>query len=406
MAGALPDSTAGLRRGLLATVRDRGGEITESVAEALLAVPRHLFVPEVSPERAYGDEAIVTKRDADGVPISSSSQPTIMALMLDQLGLAPGHRVLEIGAGTGYNAALMAHLVGPSGTVVSVDIDPEVAQRARENLAAAGYPDVTVVCADGAEGYAEAAPYDRIIATVGVWDLAPAWLDQLASLGRVVVPLALRGAQLSVAFEWDDGRWVSRSLIPCGFMRMRGQLGGPEQTRVLDRELGLMLSLPDSRNVDADGVRAALDGPKVVRATEVTGDGVAHLDGVMLWLAMREPRACALSDQDGPSAALEEALVRVPGFRTAPGIVDGADIALLGSRDLGEGSFELQVQGYGPGGERLATDLAAHIGAWDQAGRPSSRSMSLVAYARDANMPRLDDEIVVDKTHTRIVVRR
>jgi protein-L-isoaspartate(D-aspartate) O-methyltransferase len=106
------NSPADLRRGLLETVRGRGGAVTESVADALLTVPRHVFVLEVDLDRAYSDEAIVTKRDADGVPISSSSQPTIMAIMLDQLGLAPGHRMLEIGAGTGFNAALMAHLVG------------------------------------------------------------------------------------------------------------------------------------------------------------------------------------------------------------------------------------------------------------------------------------------------------
>ena len=98
---------------------------SDLVAAALRAVPRHLFLPDLPPEAAYRDDAIVTKRDADGQGISSSSQPAIMAIMLDQLDLAPGHRVLEIGAGTGYNAALIAHIVGPSGQVVSVDIDAD-----------------------------------------------------------------------------------------------------------------------------------------------------------------------------------------------------------------------------------------------------------------------------------------
>src|SRR5216683_2492752 len=146
------------------------------VAEALRTVPRHVFLPGLPPAAAYRDEAIVTKRDGDGQPISSSSQPAIMAIMLAQLGLEPGHRVLEIGTGTGYNAALMKHLVGASGVVVSIDIDADLTERARANLAAAGYPGVTAVCADGAEGFAAQAPYDRVIATVGVNDLAPAWL--------------------------------------------------------------------------------------------------------------------------------------------------------------------------------------------------------------------------------------
>ena len=81
----------------------------------------------------------MTKRDEDGQPISSSSQPAIMAIMLDQLGLAPGQRVLEIGAGTGYNAALISHIVGAEGQVTSVDIDPELVGPAREHLASAGF---------------------------------------------------------------------------------------------------------------------------------------------------------------------------------------------------------------------------------------------------------------------------
>ncbi|HEV3291200.1 MAG TPA: methyltransferase domain-containing protein, partial [Streptosporangiaceae bacterium] len=141
---------------------------SEHVAAALHAVPRHLFLPEQPPEAAYRDDAIVTKRDETGQPISSSSQPAIMAIMLDQLDLVAGQRVLEIGAGTGYNAALISHIIGPSGQVTSVDIDPELAGRAREHLASAGFGEVSVVCAVGAGGYPPRAPYVRIIATVGV----------------------------------------------------------------------------------------------------------------------------------------------------------------------------------------------------------------------------------------------
>src|SRR5690349_7173440 len=118
-----------LREALLAEIRGHGGATDPLVAQALRSVPRHLFVPDVPVEAAYRDDAIVTKRDADGHPVSSSSQPTIMAIMLDQLGVAPGQRVLEIGAGTGYNAALLAHIMGgggTGGTVVSIDIDADL----------------------------------------------------------------------------------------------------------------------------------------------------------------------------------------------------------------------------------------------------------------------------------------
>ena len=225
---------ARMRDRMVAQVTAGAWPVSDAVVGAMRVVPRHLFLPDVPAELAYRDDAIVTRRGPDGQPTSSSSQPTIMAIMLDQLGLAPGQRVLEIGAGTGYNAALMKYIVGPAGLVVTVDLDEDVAREAAAHLAAAGYPDVTVVAADGAEGYPADAPYDRIIATVGVSDLAPAWLAQLGPAGRIVVPLDLRGSQRSVAFERDPGAtastgvWRSRSVVPCGFMRMRGSLAGPE----------------------------------------------------------------------------------------------------------------------------------------------------------------------------------
>jgi len=249
---------------------------SERVAAALHAVPRHLFLPDQRPEAAYRDDAIVTKRDEAGQPISSSSQPAIMAIMLDQLNLAPGHRVLEIGAGTGYNAALISHIVGPSGQVTSVDIDPELVAAAREHLTGAGFGDVTVVVADGAGGDPEHAPYDRIIASVGVSDLAPAWLAQATPSARIVVPLDVRGTQLSVAFERADpaaqgAPWTSRSLAPCGFMRMRGALAGPE--RVVPLAPGLSLLLPDG--MPAGGMLA--DGTLADGTPEVAGEAVAAL---------------------------------------------------------------------------------------------------------------------------------
>src|SRR6185503_18791702 len=99
----------------------------------------------------YRDRAIGTKR-LDGQYVSSSSQPEIMAIMLEMLDLQPGHRVLEIGAGTGFNAALLAHLVGESGEVVAIDVDDDIVEAARARLAAAGYERVRVILGDGALG--------------------------------------------------------------------------------------------------------------------------------------------------------------------------------------------------------------------------------------------------------------
>src|SRR6266702_1895917 len=124
--------------------------------------------------RDWSSDVCSSDLGPDGLPLSSSSQPAIMAIMLEQLGVAPGYRVLEIGTGTGYNAALIAHLVGERGTVVTVDIDADLVAKARANLDGAGYPDVIVICGDGGFGAPGHADDDDIIVTAGAWDLAPA----------------------------------------------------------------------------------------------------------------------------------------------------------------------------------------------------------------------------------------
>src|SRR5262249_21195741 len=128
----------------------------------------------------YSDRALIThlgaaSRGQTGVPVSSSSQPSLMAQMLEDLQLAPGLKVLEVGAGTGYNAALLAHVVGPD-RVISIDVDRGVLSEAWDHLRA--YPErrLQLRHADGRCGYAEGAPYERIMVTAATPDLEPAWL--------------------------------------------------------------------------------------------------------------------------------------------------------------------------------------------------------------------------------------
>ena len=133
--------------------------------------------------------------------ISSSSQPAMMAMMLEQLDLQPGHRVMEIGAGTGYNAVLMAHLVGVRGHVVTIDFDEDIVLDTRRHLAANGIVNIDVIRTDSGQGFPDGAPFDRIILTVGDWDIAPAWRGLLVANGRLVLPLSFGGPQLAVAFQ-------------------------------------------------------------------------------------------------------------------------------------------------------------------------------------------------------------
>jgi protein-L-isoaspartate(D-aspartate) O-methyltransferase len=400
------DEFALLRERLAAQVIAANGIANGRVAAALNEVARHLFLPGLPPEAAYRDDAIVTKRDASGLPVSSSSQPAIMAIMLEQLKLAPGHRVLEIGAGTGYNAALMRHIVGPSGLVVSVDIDADLVERAREHLADASYPDVVVLAADGAEGCPAHAPYDRVIATVGVSDLAPAWLDQATERAMIVAPLDVRGAQLSVAFGRTGRHWTSRSLAPCGFMRMRGSLSGTE--RVVLPQPGLAITLHDGRDLDPAALAAALAGPQTEQPTGVRTASGQVFWGLSLWLAIHEPRWCGLSDERGQVPLLAHGPLRTNQWRTTFGIADDDGIAMLAATDVAQGSFALCATGFGPGAARLAADLAAQVGAWDEAGRPGPAGLHVDAYPRsspDQPYP-LGDEPVIERPATRFVVYR
>ncbi len=214
-----------LRKRLVAQLRTQGALRDAAVGRAMLTVPRHLFLPESPLAEAYADIAVATHWE-DGMAVSSASQPAIVAFMLEQLQVKPGMRILEIGAGTGYNAALLSELVGPTGSVTTIDIDPQITAEASAHLAAAGYPSVHVITGDGAVGWPSGAPYDRIELTVGAADITPAWFEQLADGGVLTLPLWLGASDVSVAFRKQGGQagaLISDSLTPCGFMRLRGQ---------------------------------------------------------------------------------------------------------------------------------------------------------------------------------------
>jgi protein-L-isoaspartate(D-aspartate) O-methyltransferase len=224
---------AGLRATLVERLSAHGAIRSAVVKRALLAVPRHLFLPGVSLAQAYADVAIPTHWER-GIAVSSASQPTMVAIMLEQLDLQPGMRALEIGAGTGYNAALLSEMVGPGGSVTTLDIDPTIAEEARARLWSAGYDRVRVLAADGAEGAPDFAPFDRLVLTVGATDISPAWVAQLVESGLLVLPLRLGGAEASVALrKEEDGVLRSVSLTPCGFMRLRGAESAPERVVTL-----------------------------------------------------------------------------------------------------------------------------------------------------------------------------
>ena len=411
-----------LNQALVDELASRGCIRTPHVEAAFRAVLRHLFVPGVPLEEVYSDRAIPAKQDQNGQWISSSSQPAIMAVMLEQLGLQPGHKVLEIGAGTGFNAALMAHIVGEMGQVVTIGIEEDLAEAARRHLALAGFDQVQVVCADGGYGYPDAAPYDRIILTVGASDIMPAWWDQVKPSGRIVLPLALKGSQKSIAFERTHDHLASVSVQDCGFMPLRGDFASPPPSQVhLGPDSSLYIESVDELSIDGDAVYGLLTGTSRDWATNVEVTICDVLFGLWTWLALCEPnigRVVAEGDlverdivprligiggkcKSVSSVILFEetglaALVRPPGEP-----VPLADIHELFASDAPVALF---VRQFGPD-ESLAQRLVARIQAWDAAGRPSSDGVRVRAYPRDSDYVPSEGEFVVEKKWTRLVLK-
>ncbi|WP_460540287.1 methyltransferase, FxLD system [Glycomyces halotolerans] len=382
---------------LVERLRERGAVKSDAVAQAMLTVPRHRFIPEVPVKTAYSDEVIVTKRNSDGDAVSSASQPAIVAQMLEQLDVRPGDRVLEIGAGTGYNAALLAELTGPAGSVSTVDLDADTVRRARSALDSLGCERVTVAHGDGELGLPEAAPYDRIIATVGTWDLPAAWWDQLVDGGRLVAPLQIRSSEHSIAFDYVGGTMQSRSIICCGFMPMRGI--GAHDSQTVELAQGRFITFHADEEVDAAGAAGVLDTRGATVWTPVRIRGGEETAQLSLWLA------CAFSGYGSMSAPFgDHGQLRLLLRWANPAVVDGRDFAYVACRRGPDGSgLELGVRGHGPGGTALARKVAEQMAIWDRECRGGVR-LRIEAHRAGAGAP-IEGRFVVPKRHSRLAIR-
>ncbi len=327
----------------------------------------------------YADEALITRRDADGSPMSSASQPSVVAMMLEALDLEPGMRVLEIGAGTGYNAALMAEVVGDPRLVTTIDIDPDVVAQTRGLLARAGYGAVEVICGDGALGHAASAPFDRVVATVGCSDISWDWVEQMHPDGLLLVPLDHGGSHPLVKLRLGaTGRMTGRIVGWTGFMRMRGDLetSGPWALRP-----------PDVDGRAPDAVRPLF--PALERAladsSPVTDTEAEWWRMPSAWYdfhffaclcdrrAYRGPEGLGLVDDDGASAAL----IRRDGVRVW-------------------------------GGSGLYEELETAYGRWERLGAPELSLWEVEVVPRGAQSPEFvgsEEVFVVERGRSRQVVK-
>ena len=224
--------------GLVAALTNSGDVHDPAWAAAFAAIPRHRLVPTAYQQQSdgswteidtsgpglalvYSPTTLVTEIDTSGRAVSSSTKPDLMMRMLETLDVHDGHRVLEVGTGTGYNAALLAHRLGDE-RVFSIDVDTDLIAAARQRLTAIGYhPQLTA--RDGIEGWPEHGPYDRIIVTCSVPRVPWTWAQQLTLGGKVLADLKVgTGAgNLVLLDRYDDrveGRFTKRWA---GFMGMR-----------------------------------------------------------------------------------------------------------------------------------------------------------------------------------------
>ncbi|GAA4714555.1 protein-L-isoaspartate(D-aspartate) O-methyltransferase [Promicromonospora umidemergens] len=324
-------SSEALRERMIAELIESGFLTDPAIEAAFRAVPREVFAPADTPaELPYAiHDALRTRFADDGKALSSLSAPVMHAGNLAQAKVQAGQRVLEIGSG-GPNAAMLAHLVGSKGTVVSVDIDEGVTARTRAGLEQLGLADrVEVVTADAAEHLGRGV-FDRIMVTVSPWSLPQTWVDQLAPDGILVVPLQIApGLQRIIGFRKQDGRLISESTVPGGFVPLQGAgLFNPPSVQ---------LTGPSGKPVTFK-FASEIPGEFGVSDRVLASDPVEAWSGVIyknrtIWLDLLtyllvQPGACAME--------AEEAADRGSDMSFYPALVDGESFAALHRRPATE----------------------------------------------------------------------
>ncbi|MBB5159152.1 methyltransferase, FxLD system [Saccharopolyspora phatthalungensis] len=390
-----------LREQMISNIKDAGHLHSERIEHAFRAVPRHRFVPAASLEDAYANKAITIK-PGDGRPASCLSVPTVVAMMLGQLDPQPGENVLEIGAGTGYNAALLAELVGPTGNVTTIDIHPDVTDHARHALAETGNDRVRVVTGDGAFGAPDQAPYDKIIVTVGPWDLPPAWFEQLAPEGTLVVPLHWRGQARSVAFVRRDDHLRAANSQLCGFIPMIGIVPTGEHTGQIAENVTLYWDT--DQHIDPAALCEAFIGPKTTVWSGATVAAGEPFDHIWLWLTATEQGTCRIA---ADSTAIDAGTCRPAFPDRTPALVESDSLAYLTKpRPVdgpdGKRRYELGATGHGPAAARLAERLVEQIRRFDRDRVAQPVITAYPADTPDENLP--TGGVTIDKHHIRMII--
>ncbi|WP_432983048.1 methyltransferase, FxLD system [Dactylosporangium sp. CA-233914] len=393
-------SAADLRARLADALIAAGFITTPAVEAAVRRVPREVFVPDGTDLTvAYANNIVVTKRGPDGKTTSSISAPWLQAYMLETARIRPAYRVLEIGSG-GYNAALIAELVGPDGTVVSLDIDPQVVAHAQATLASAGYRQVRVVHADGEYGYAPGGPYDAILVTVETSDIPPAWTEQLAPDGILVAPVRMQANTRCLTLERDGDHLAATASLQCGFVPMQGDGQNPTRRLALRGEDAVLVLDDPTTDVNIAALRAALNGPRHDVWSPVTLPMDASFEALHLWLAS-QPRPYGVLNIDRERTA---GLLDPQDRFFCPTLLTHGSFAYLTTRRHDDMTWQCGAHGFGPDATTLTSDLINLIAAWDRLHRAGVRPAVTVYPVGTALPPTEQLRLVVARRHTQIVI--
>lgn len=224
--GTAAETFAAARRAMVEDQIRQRGIVSQRVLEAMLSVPRHEFVPAEFRADAYADKPLPIGKD------QTISQPFMVGAMTEALELTGSERVLEIGTGSGYQAAVLSLLARE---VISIESHPSLALGAQERLTDLGYANVHVHGGDGSLGYAQAAPYDAILVTAAAPEIPPLFVAQLREGGRLVIPVGTRESQELLQSRKESGMLRSRALLDCVFVPLLGRYGWSRPDRTASR---------------------------------------------------------------------------------------------------------------------------------------------------------------------------
>ncbi len=363
--------------------------ISEATTQAYLATPRHCFVRRYREwgtrewqvvnsdslaehlATLYANRPIILFGDDDQNIPSTISQPSFVLRMLDLLQLKPGDKVFELGAGSGWNAALIGHLVGRAGRVTSLEIIPELAHSASETIESMGISNVRIIAGDGAEGYQDSAPYDRAIFTAGAFDLPHFFYEQIREEGLLLVVIKTEGGgdNLFVLRKTGD-HFEAIESQPCGFVQLRGRYQFENlEPAVLEQAIPEWGELRDQEI----GRRRFWWGGKGKDSL------VWHTRGIRSFLGITEPAFRAFKTEKPDEQAREHHFF---------GLWDAVNRSLVVAKD-----DWLVAYGNAQAEERLLQRLRQ----WVEVGMPTAACLDLKVYPIDAPLPVGDNQWLVKR---------